>query len=61
MSCVEDVINARIAKAKILLSGSNLKVGEIAVKCGYSDVEHFTRQFKAKTEISPLKFRKGAR
>lgn len=57
ISCTEDVINAKIAHAKILLSGTSLTVNQIAEKCGYSCIEHFIRQFKSKTGISPNKFR----
>lgn len=57
ISCNEDIINARIAMAKILLSAGYLSVTEISEKCGYSGVEHFIRQFKAKTGVSPRRFR----
>jgi AraC-like DNA-binding protein len=36
ISCTEDVINAKIAHAKILLSGTSLTVNQIAEKCGYT-------------------------
>lgn len=57
VSCTEDVINARIARAKILLSSTSLTVSETAEKCGYSNTEHFVRQFKIKTGTTPIKFR----
>lgn len=53
----EDVINARISKAKVLLLGSSLNINEIAQKCGYENTEHFIRQFKNKTGTTPNKFR----
>ena len=57
VSCVGDVIMARISKAKDLLLSSNLKVNEIAEKCGYSNITHFIKQFKSVVGISPDKFR----
>ncbi len=56
-SCVKDIINARIEKAKWLLLHTELRVQEIAAQCGYSDNSHFMRQFKEKTGMSALKFR----
>ena len=57
VSCNEDIINARISHAKILLSTGALSVNEIAEQCGYKGTEHFIRQFKSKTGVSPQKFR----
>ena len=57
VSCVGDVISARISKAKDLLLSSNLKVSEIAERCGYSNITHFIKQFKSVVGISPDKFR----
>jgi len=56
-SCTEDVIKARIAQAKILLLNGTLTINEIADKCGYSNTEHFIRQFKSKIGTSPKQFR----
>ena len=56
-SCTEDVIKARIAQSKILLLNSTLTIKEIADRCGYSNTEHFIRQFKGKIGTSPKQFR----
>lgn len=53
----EDVINARISKAKVLISGGTLNINEVANKCGYENTEHFIRQFKNKTGFTPNKFK----
>lgn len=58
VSCKDDVIAARIEKAKQLLQGTNLRVQEIAGACGYSDCSHFMRQFKNKVGVSALQYRK---
>ncbi len=52
-----DIINARIEMAKKLLISSNLKIFEIAEKCGYENTEHFIRQFSKNMGETPHKFR----
>ena len=54
-----DVINARIRMAKEFLLQANYTLTEIAELCGYSNVEHFCRQFKEKTGCTPGEFRNG--
>ena len=56
---MDDIINAKIDLAKNLLLSSEQKISLIAKSLGYSDVTHFIRQFKAKTGVSPSKFRKS--
>lgn len=55
--CNEDVINARITYAKMLLTSTTLTVSDVAQQCGYSNTEHFIRQFKSRSGVSPHKFR----
>lgn len=59
-SCMEDVIDGRIRMAKDQLLYTDKPVAEIAEQCGYSNVEHFCRQFKKTAGISPSAFRKSA-
>lgn len=56
ITCMEDVIYCRMRLAKEYLQYSSLSVSEIAVKCGYQNVEHFHRQFKKLTGITPRQF-----
>ena len=56
-SCMNDVIKARVSAAKNMLARSDMKVSQISEKCGYKNVEHFTRQFKAVTGLTPRFFR----
>lgn len=49
----------RIQKAKELLMSTNLSVGEIAEKVGYSDQRYFSRIFRRLTEMNPTDFRKA--
>lgn len=48
----------RIEKAKKLLKKSSMKINEIAMTCGFSSSNYFTKAFKEKTSISPVVFRK---
>lgn len=61
IGCRDDVIAARMEKAKRLLISTNLRVQEIAEKCGYQNQSHFMRQFKQKHDISAIQYRKGHR
>lgn len=55
----EDHINARISKAKTLLSETNLTVAEIAAKCGFNNASHFMRTFKSKEGKTAVQFKKS--
>lgn len=52
------ILNAKLKKAKELLSVSNLPINEIAYETGFNDPLYFTRQFKKKVGVSPSVFRK---
>ncbi len=56
-SFTADVINARIEYAKDLLDTSDLSVKKISEKCGYTDENYFSRQFKSKTGVTPTEWR----
>lgn len=51
-----DLIDARINKAKTLLTNKSYTVNEVAEKLGYNNVFHFIRQFKSATGCSPGKW-----
>ncbi len=57
VSCTEDVIRARLAAAKALLTAGDFKISVIAGRCGYHSVPHFLRQFKKSVGVSPGEFR----
>lgn len=48
---------ARINKAKDLLSDINLTIKQIAYEVGFRDPNHFSRTFKKKTGITPTNWR----
>lgn len=58
VSPVQDIINIRIENAKRLLSETDIPVSEIALRCGYSNLTHFNRQFKSTTDITPSAYRR---
>ena len=53
----EFLIRVRLAKAMELMCSSNMAIGEIAVRCGYSNQFHFSRAFKKHYGIPPQKWR----
>lgn len=57
ISCMQDVIKNRIYLAKEYLSTTDYSIKKIANLCGYSNTEHFSRQFKKETGTSPKQFR----
>lgn len=57
-----DIVNGlRISEAKELLMDPGLKVHEIAMRVGYSDVAHFSKNFKKSVGVSPMEWRSGSR
>lgn len=57
ISCMDDVIDSRIRMAKEQLAYTEKPVAEIAEHCGYRNVEHFCRQFRQQTGLTPRAFR----
>ncbi|MNJ73716.1 Melibiose operon regulatory protein [compost metagenome] len=49
--------NLMLNEAKILIQQPELSLQEIAGRLGYSQVSHFSRQFKRWTGMSPLQYR----
>lgn len=53
-----DLLQMRIQKAKTLLSCTDIAVGDIAKKSGFSTVHHFSYSFKNSTGMSPTEYRR---
>lgn len=49
----------RLTEVKRLLKETQLSVSEIAYSCGYNNISHFNRLFKAEIGISPKAFREA--
>ncbi len=58
VSAMADVITARIALAKQLLTTERRSIAEIAAACGYDSEIYFMQQFKKETGMTPTQFRK---
>ena len=56
ISPMADLQQARIEKAKNLLTNRELQVTEVAERCGYASIHHFSRTFKEHTGLSPLQY-----
>lgn len=52
------ILNARIQKAKQLLTDTSLSVTQITFECGFSTPYHFCKIFKQKTGLTPLEYSK---
>lgn len=60
---MQDVIDARINRAKNLLLHSGMNVSEAACCCGFCSVSHFSKLFRKSAGMSPsryVKMKKGA-
>lgn len=55
---VQYLIRLRLNKAAQLLSGSTLKITEVATQCGFYDHSHFIRQFSRTFGLSPSAYRR---
>ncbi len=51
----------RVHYAKSLLEGSDLRIGEIAYRCGFGNAGHFSRVFRQQTGITPTHLRHPSR
>lgn len=60
ISCLNDVIAARMNLAKYYLLYTNKTVSRIANICGYENDVHFMRQFKAIVKMTPKDYRKSS-
>lgn len=58
-TCMHDVIESRMQYSKHALAYSEQPVNLIAANSGYSNTEHFCRQFKKHTGLRPSQYRKS--
>ncbi len=55
---MEYLLKTRIVQASEFLTKTDMSVGEISDRCGFSSVSYFCRVFKEHTGKSPLKYKK---
>jgi AraC family transcriptional regulator len=53
------VVQNRIARAKTMLTETDLPLKEIAFRLGYANVQFFSRQFRDNTRVAPGLFRRS--
>lgn len=51
------ILNYRLRQAKSILKHSDDSISSIAASCGFCDSAHFSRMFKEKYHMTPLKYR----
>lgn len=52
------LLQTRLTRARHLLAGTELSIGEIAERLGYADIFFFSRQFKEKLGCTPSAYRR---
>ena len=52
-------LHRRISQAALLLNDNKLNISEIALQCGFTDSNYFSRQFKRITGLTPSEYRKN--
>jgi len=57
MTCLNYLLKLRMNLAQILLSETELLIGEIAARVGYEDANYFIKVFKKHTGVTPSKYR----
>ncbi|MFA6566858.1 MAG: AraC family transcriptional regulator [Victivallales bacterium] len=52
------LLHLRVQRASGLLSNTAMRIGEIALECGFSDNSYFTLQFRRHAGLAPKQFRR---
>ncbi len=58
LSPIDYLINTRISNSKELIE-NGISFSEVAVKCGFSDVYHFSNTFKKREGVAPSTYKKS--
>lgn len=61
VTCIQDIISARIKHAQFYLCTSEMSISSLASFCGYENELHFMRQFKKLTGLTPSQYRAAHR
>lgn len=57
MTFINYLTHVRIARSKYMLGNYNLKLEDIAARCGFRDAPYFCRVFKRLAKITPAEYR----
>jgi AraC family transcriptional regulator len=60
MTAYQYVLQCRIERAKNYLRNPELSVGDAGVAAGFADQSHFTKVFRRKVGVTPMKYRSQA-
>lgn len=52
------ILSQQLARARIMLAGTQLSIKEIAAACGFHNLEVFYRQFHRESRMPPAKYRR---
>ena len=52
----DDLLQARIDRAKYLLTNQRLRISEVAEQSGFKNIYHFTRYFRKECGCAPSKY-----
>ena len=58
-SVIEYVNEVRIQKAKLFLEKEEIAISAIALQVGFSDINYFSRKFKAVAGVTPTEYKKS--
>ena len=61
VSCYEDVLRAKTRLAQYYLANTTMTVREVSVLCGFENDVHFMRQFRKRTGLTALEYRRISR
>jgi AraC family transcriptional regulator of arabinose operon len=61
VSCYEDVLRAKTRLAQYYLANTTMTVREISGLCGFENDVHFMRQFRKRTGLTALEYRRISR
>lgn len=54
----QQLLKVRLTNAEALICETDLTITDIAERCGFGSLDHFSKAFKMKFECSPLNYRK---
>ena len=53
------ILRTRLRRAAVRLRADDQKIAEVALDCGFGDISHFNRTFRAEFGLSPRAYRKA--